>query len=260
MTANFSARRDAVLHELVPHLRADRDERRRTAARGPLDLAEERRATGPEVALQHVAVERVDDDRRPARPAASAAARASAPAFAVCVWRMCGRSSRMIAASRRTDFASCRSATSRWISGTLDDVHAEPLGDVRHRVLAAREAARDEGRVVPARLEPGGEVRDVDRRTAHVQPGDDAQDRIGSGTALTLAAPWCRSHRCRTPISVKERCNGWVPFARHVSRAAPVRTTSSLGRFGRRSPRQVRIRLGRCLTPCLTPGLHGVPL
>ena len=60
--------------------------------------------------------------------------------------------------------------------GDVDDVHAEPLGDVCHRVLAAREAARDEGRVVPARLEPRGEVRDVDRRAAHVQPGDDAED------------------------------------------------------------------------------------
>jgi hypothetical protein len=31
---------------------------------------------------------------------------------------MCGRSARMIEVRRRIDFASCTSATSRWISGT----------------------------------------------------------------------------------------------------------------------------------------------
>ena len=69
----------------------------------------------------------------------------------------------------------------------VDDRHSEPLGDVRHRVLAAREAARDEGRVVAARLEPGGEVRDVDRRPAHVEPRDDAQDadRLRHGADLS---------------------------------------------------------------------------
>jgi hypothetical protein len=38
------------------------------------------------------------------------------------------------------------------------DRDAEPLGDVGHGVLAAREAAGDERRVVAARLEPCREV------------------------------------------------------------------------------------------------------
>ena len=62
------------------------------------------------------------------------------------------------------------------------DRDAESLREERHRVLAAREAPRDQGRLVAARLEPCREVGDVDRRAAHVQAGDDAQhaDRLGA--------------------------------------------------------------------------------
>ena len=52
-------------------------------------------------------------------PASSAAARPIAPAFAVCVCRMCGRCSRTTSASLWIERASWRRDTSRSISGTL---------------------------------------------------------------------------------------------------------------------------------------------
>jgi hypothetical protein len=61
----------------------------------------------------------------------------------------------------------------------VDDRDPETLGDERHRVLAAGEASGDEGGLVAPGLEPGREVRDVDRRPAHVQARDDAQDANG---------------------------------------------------------------------------------
>ena len=54
-----------------------------------------------------------------ALPASTAAARAIAPAFAVCVWRMCGRVCRMISATWNAERASWSAEISRWISGTL---------------------------------------------------------------------------------------------------------------------------------------------
>ena len=60
--------------------------------------------------------------------------------------------------------------------GDAHDGNPESLREERHRVLAARERARDEGRVVAARLEPCREVRDVDRGAAHVQARDHSQD------------------------------------------------------------------------------------
>ena len=170
------ARRDAVLDELVPHLRAHRDQDVGLSREDALDLAEERRASGAEVALQDVAVERVDDDRRPAAACGHGRGARERPGL---------RGVRVEDVRPLLPHDRCeppdglRVVQERDLALDLrdvDDVHAEPLGDVRHRVLAAREAARDEGRVVPARLEPGGEARDVDRRAAHVQPGDDAED------------------------------------------------------------------------------------
>ena len=58
-------RRDAERDEVVTHLRADGDERRRRGREAPLEHAEEAGADGAEVAAEDVAVERVDDDRRP---------------------------------------------------------------------------------------------------------------------------------------------------------------------------------------------------
>ena len=53
-----------------------------------------------------------------ASPAASAAMRPTAPAFAVCVWRICGRSRRISCASRRIARTSRRGEISRESSDT----------------------------------------------------------------------------------------------------------------------------------------------
>ena len=110
--------RDPVLHELVPDLRAHRDENVGAAREVALDLPEERGAARTEVALQHVPVERVDDDRRSRGPGderGGACERACLGGVRVQDVRPLLR---MIAVSRRTDLASCSSATSRCISGT----------------------------------------------------------------------------------------------------------------------------------------------
>ena len=58
-------RRDAERDEVVAHLGAHRDERRRRGGEAPLEHPEEAGADGAEVAAQDVAVEGVHDDRRP---------------------------------------------------------------------------------------------------------------------------------------------------------------------------------------------------
>ena len=73
-----------------------------------LDVPEERGATRVEVPLEDVSVEGVEDDGGRAPPARRAAALPIAPAFAVCVWRMCGRSLRISSAIRTTERASWR--------------------------------------------------------------------------------------------------------------------------------------------------------
>jgi hypothetical protein len=57
-----------------------------------------------------------------------------------------------------------------------DHLHPKLLGDERHRLLAAREATGDEGRDVAPLAEARSEIRDVERRPAHVEAGDDAHD------------------------------------------------------------------------------------
>ena len=179
--------RDPVLHELVPDLRAHGHENVGAAREVALDLPEECGASRTEVALQHVPVERVDDDRWSCVPGDERGGSRER----ACLGGVRVQDVRPLLAHDRRE-ASDRSRVVQ--QGHLplhlryvDDRHSEPLGDVRHRVLAAREAARDEGGVVAARLEPGGEVRHVDRRPAHVEPRNDAQDadRLRHGADLS---------------------------------------------------------------------------
>ena len=184
ITAIFSRRRDAQLDEVVPHLRADRDQRvgdRASAARS----AGRRGAAGREVA--RAGRGRGTCGRRlrgRAEPESSAATRPTAPAFAVCVWSTSGRSSsdqlkqmpdrggvrrraRSPAGARR-----CRAGST-----------PSSLGEVLHRALARARPAGDERRLVAALGRARGQVRDVKRRAADVQARDDAQDadRLGCG-------------------------------------------------------------------------------
>jgi hypothetical protein len=54
--------------------------------------------------------------------------------------------------------------------------HPEVVGDVCHRLLPLADVPSDENRLVPALAEAGREVRDVERRPAHVQACDRPED------------------------------------------------------------------------------------
>jgi len=68
--------------------------------------------------------------------------------------------------------------------------HAQRLGVVGHVAFVRADVAADQHALELRRAEPGGEQRDVDRRAADVQPGDDAQDADG---ALRFGHGLCRS-------------------------------------------------------------------
>ena len=181
-------RRDAELDELVPHLRAHRDQGVRDARERPLHLAEERCPGRAEVPLEHVPVERVQDDRGPRAPGQQrrrAADRAGLRRVRVQDVRP------LLADDLREPLDRAGVVAEGHLALHLGDAHdpdAETLGDEGHRILAAREAPSHERRVVPARLEARREVGDVDRRAAHVEARDDAQDADLLGARrLTLA-------------------------------------------------------------------------
>ena len=166
-------------------------------------------------------------------PATRAAARASAPAFAVCVWRMCGRSSRMIAVRRRIAFASWSGATSRWISGTFTT--ETPSRSATYAIESSPRARLPATRVVwyprvsspAARLEtwiagPPMFSRAMTRRT-----------RIGSDTALTLAGS------PPSPPSTLSR-RGRPPHVRRPARRHRTRVSRGRRRHARSRRRSAR--------------------
>ena len=128
-----------------------------------------------EVALQRMAVERVDDDRR-ARRAGEAGG--DAPDRA----RLGGMrvedmrallSDQLDEPPDGADIAERRDLALQLRNRPHLD--AALLGDEGHRCLALGDLAGRERRRVPARREPLGEIRDVERRAAHVEAGDHAQ-------------------------------------------------------------------------------------
>ena len=120
----------------------------------------------------------VDDSRAGGRcRRASAASRPVAPAFAVCVWRTSGRRSRMSRRSARIAAESARGDSSRWSTGSRSSVDAELVRDVLHRLLAGGERPGDDDDVVAAARLLVGELEDVQRGAAHVQPRDHVHDR-----------------------------------------------------------------------------------
>ena len=123
-------------------------------------------------------------------PESNAAVRPTAPAFAVCVCTICGRTRRISRASR---IAARRSRTGRNLAGEPRDRHdldPRPLGDERHRFLPRCDLAGDERRVVAAGGEAPAQVRDVQRRAADVQAGDHAEhtDALGPAVARRVVA------------------------------------------------------------------------
>ncbi len=170
------ARRNSELHELVPDLGADRDEHVGRARERLLDAAEDRRSGWTEVALEDVSVKGVDDDGR-ARVAGEDRRRAGDRAG---LRRVRVEDVRTLAPDqRRYGERRAHVVDRRHLAldrRDADDRHSEPLREEGHRVLATREASGDERGLVTARLEPGRQVGDVDRRPAHVEARDDAED------------------------------------------------------------------------------------
>ncbi len=142
-------RRDAERDEVVAHLRAHRDERRRRGGEAPLEHAEE--AGAERGRSSRGGRGRGTCARRSAgarRRASSAAVRPTAPAFAVCVWRMCGRSRRMSPARRCAARRSWSGEISRWRSRERDDLDAPsarrrtPSSPPRARATPRRASSR----------------------------------------------------------------------------------------------------------------------
>ncbi len=204
-------RRDTERDEVVSHLRPDRDEPCRVPGECALGLAEEARADRVEVPAEHVTVVGVDDHRRP-RVACEQRGRATDRA----------RLGRVGVQDVRTDAADLadepadggRVGDRRDLApelGHVDHFDPELVGDERHRVLAACQLARHERRRVPAPVETARQVRDVQRRAAHVEPGDDAEDP-------NLVRSRLLSHRAGTP-----RCGAVPPRARRRARSRAPR-------------------------------------
>ena len=106
------------------------------------------------------------------RPDRRAPTLPTAPAFAVCVWTMSGRTLRMMRARRHAASASRSGDSSRESPRQRNDLDAGLLRDELHRLLAARDVAGDERRLVAAVGEPARQVRDVERRASDVESRD----------------------------------------------------------------------------------------
>ncbi len=169
-------RGDPELDEIVAHLGADRYEPRRHAGQAPLDRAERCRAPRAEVAAQHVAVERVDDDGRPR----VAGEERRGAADGACLCRVRVQDVRPHLLDQLHDRLHRERVEDRRELPVevlhVDHLDAELFGDERHRALAPRDRAGPERRVVPERLEATREVGDVEGGPAHVQPRDQPQD------------------------------------------------------------------------------------
>ena len=100
--------------------------------------------------------------------------------------------------------------------GQADDLDARAVRDPLHRLLAARHVAGDERRLVAARGEPLGQVRDVERRAADVEAGDHADDPHGSGIGRRRHA---RERSRRATASNKLSLARWAPST--LARCSP---------------------------------------
>jgi len=120
-----------------------------------------------------VAVERVHDDRRPCVPGEQRGGAADGSGLGgVGVQDVRpDLADQPCEPQRRDDVARRRDLAVQLVDA--HDVHAELVRDERHRVLPGGEAARDQRRLVAALRKAGGEIGDVQRRPAHIEPRDD---------------------------------------------------------------------------------------
>ena len=138
-------------------------------------------------------MERVDDDGTPPDREQGGAVRPTAPAFAVWVCTTSGRTARMMRARRIAAIGSRTGASSRERPGSRTICDAGALGDEPHRLLAARDVAGDERRLVAALREAAREVGHVQRGTAHVQTCDHPQDADRARGHGARAYPYTRA-------------------------------------------------------------------
>ena len=156
-----------------------------------------------------------------ARPEARAASRPVAPALAVWVWRTSGRLLLISVRSARIARVSARERELALEDRELEELHAELVGDVLHRLLAGCERPRDDDDVVPA---PGllvRELEDVERGAADVEARDHVHDpHDGCGRAAGGASDGATA--VRPIVSQKMAASGMPPKS-----AAPLSPPAS---------------------------------
>ena len=227
--------RDSEPHEIVANLRADRDERIGDGREAPLDPNEGRRLRGPEVAAEHVTVIGVDDDRRPRRARQHGCRPPDGPGLG----RVGVEDVRPEITDQGPQAANGRRVDERGDLplelGDVDRVHAELLGDILHRPLAASHTPGHEHRLVADLVELLAQIRDVQRGPPDVQPGDHAKD------AYRIAG-------ARHALRRVEAQAGPLPRS----------TLPRADRIGRRAPRGLQ-HLGRREAARPRLGIDGVP-
>ena len=207
------------------------------------DLRVDGRPSRVEVAAQDVPVEGVHDDRRPASPASSGGGAADR----ACLRGVGVEDVRADAPDQPHDGGDRERVEDRRDFTVqvrdVDDLDPELVRDERHRALASRQRARAEGGRVSALVEAAGEVGDVQRGAAHVEPRDQPEDaNLGSSAIRSDVAAVRRrpsSSGDRRLVAEHLPCRGQVgPRVADVARAAAARTPSPpAARGSRRSGR-----------------------
>ena len=218
-------RGDAEADEIVPYLVADGDEPSRRVREQPLDPAEDALPAAAEVAAEDVTVIGVDDGPRPSPPCGEAPSRPVAPAFAVCVWSTSGRRSPDELAQLQ-DRRRVRADGERPLERRqLEDADAELVRDVLHRLLPFRERPGHHQDVVSPSLLFPRELEHVERRAAHVQPGDHVHDR--EPPCAHAGSPPVGSAATTPSVSQKAAVNGEPPKSAAPA-SAPAKAASQL--------------------------------
>ncbi len=168
--------RDTELDEVVAHLGRDGDQRVAVPSEPPFEPPERLGLRRPEVAAQDMAVKRVDDDFRPRR----AGDPGGEPSDRAGLRRVRMEDVRTHAADHLQELpGGCEILERRDLplqGRQIDGLDPELVGDVLHRPFAAADRARDESRLVTDLVELLRQVRDVERRPADIEAGNDAED------------------------------------------------------------------------------------
>ena len=146
---------------------------------------------------------------RTGTPAITAARRPSVPALAVCVSTMSGRQRRNRYISLASAITSSRGRISRPSSGTINGCTPRVAHRREHAGLALPLHAGDDELLEPLGIEAGGQLGDVHRDAAHVEPGDDPADPDVAPPSARTRAPVRSSafHVCRPHALTEHLCH-----------------------------------------------------